>query len=165
MMEYRASGPIAIWVANDLPRPLIRALVEWEVTDQTGAVVTRGSAQNDIPALRTHRISQLSWRLDLDRRYRVVLRLRHRDRVLDENTYDDPFHLVPRPDHFPWAFDPVLGMRCFGGSHAVSSLKVLNKWYGWLARLILPVHDWAEKMLQENKPNPRMDAILRRIFG
>ncbi|MBN1580272.1 MAG: hypothetical protein JXA89_06185 [Anaerolineae bacterium] len=165
MMEYTAAGPIAIWVANDLSRPLLRSLIEWEVTDETRTIVTRGSAQNDIPAQRTHRVAQLSWRLDLDRQYKVVLRLRHKGQILDENTYDDPFHFLPRPEHFPWHFDPVLGMRCFGGPHAVSSLNVLNRWTGRLARLIFPVYDWGEQMLLENKSNPRMDALLRRVFG
>lgn len=165
MMEYTAAGPIAIWVVNDLYRPLLRSLVEWEVVDETGQVVTRGSAQSDIPAYRAHRIALLSWRVEVDRRYQVTLRLRHQGQLLDENTYDDPFHLVPRPEHFPWDFDPVLGMRCFGGPHAVSSIQVLNTWYGRLARLILPVYEWGERMLLEHKANPRLDAFLRRVLG
>ena len=165
MMEYTAAGPIAIWVVNDHHRPLLRSLVEWEVTDETGKVVTRGSAQSDIPAQRAYPITQLSWRLDADCRYKVILRLRHEGQILDENIYDDPFHLVPRPEHFPWDFDPILGMRCFGGPHAVSSLRVLNTWYGRLVRLLFPIYDWGEQMLLEHKSNPMMDGLLRKLFG
>ena len=164
LMEYNRDGPVAVWVANDRLRPLIRALVEWEVKEQSGRVVTRGSAQIDIPAQRAHRVHLLDWKLSPQQRYTILLRLTHRGQVIDENVYDDPFHFAPRPPDFPWGFDPLLGMRCFGGPHSVSSLKVLNTWYGRLARLLFPIYEWGESMLQEHKSNPRLDAWLRKLL-
>jgi hypothetical protein len=84
--------------------------------------------------------------------------------VVDENVYEDPFHPLPRPQHYPWHFDRQLGMRCFGGPHAQSSLKVLNTWYGRLARWVFPVHEWAEERLA-GKSRPRLEAWLQRLFG
>lgn len=165
MMEYNRSGPVAVWVANDLLRPLMRALVEWEVVDEKDNLVTRGSAQADIPAQRAHRIHLLDWKLSPEHRYRVTLRLSHRGELLDENVYDDPFHPAPRPPYFPWGFDPVLGMRCFGGPHAASSLKVLNTWYGRLARLLFPVYTWGEQMLAAHGDTPKPNPILKKLFG
>ncbi|MBN1935194.1 MAG: hypothetical protein JW934_11040, partial [Anaerolineae bacterium] len=165
MMEYNRREPVALWVANDLLRPLMRALVEWEVRDEKGGVVTHGSAQVDIPAQRSHRVHLLDWKLSPEKNYRVALRLSHRNEIIDENVYDDPFHPAPRPPNFPWGFDPVLGMRCFGGPHAQSAIKVLNTWYGRLARLLFPVYTWGEQMLSEHGENPKPNPILRKIFG
>jgi beta-mannosidase len=165
MMEYTADGPIALWVVNDLPRPLLRCLVEWELRNERGDVVTRGSAREDIPAQRAHRVSLLAWKIDPERTYTVMIRLLRNDQLLDENRYEDPFHMPPRPKNYPWHFDPVLGMRCYGGPHARSSLRVLNTWYGRLARLIFPIHDWAENMLAEPKMSSRLGALLKRIYG
>jgi hypothetical protein len=164
MLEHGRQGPVALWAVNDQRRPLVECLVEWLVTDQDGGtMMTRGSAQVDLPAQRTIRVTMLHWRPDLEKRYRLSLRLLHRGTVIDENVYEDPFHPLPRPDKYPWHFDPRLGMRCYGGPHAASSLKVLNTWYGRLARWIFPVYDWAEAMLQA--PSPRRSAWLKRFFG
>jgi len=164
LMEYRASGPVALWVVNDLSRPLLRCMVEWRVSDEQGQVVTRGSAQTDVPAQRAHRVTLLTWRLELEQRYTVSLRLLQQRQVLDENRYDDPFHPLPRPKGYPWLFDPKIGMRCYGGRHAKSSLRVLNTWYGRLATWLFPVYQWAEQMLT-HKPSPRLDALLKALFG
>jgi beta-mannosidase len=165
MLEHGPDGPVALWAVNDQRRPLVDCLVEWHVSAVSGdAVVTRGSAQVDLPAQRTIRVTLLHWRPDPDKRYRVSLRLLHRGAVIDENRYEDPFHPPPRPDNYPWHFDQRLGMRCYGGRHAASSLKVLNTWYGRLARWFFPVHDWAEAMLAQ-KPSPRRMAWLKRFFG
>jgi hypothetical protein len=40
---------------------------------------------------------------------------------------------------------------------------VLNTWYGRVAAWIFPVYRWAEDMLA-GKPNPRLEALLRRLF-
>ncbi len=165
MMEYNRTGPVALWVANDLLRPLINALIEWQVTDEQGQQVTRGSAQIDIPAQRTHRVHLLDWRLASEHRYHITLRLTHRGQLLDENHYEDPFHPAPRPPDFPWGFDPLLGMRCFGGPHAHSALKVLNTPLGRLARLLFPVYEWAERMLAQHGENPQPNPILKKLFG
>ncbi len=165
MLEYNRAGAQAIWVINDTHRPLLQSLIEWQVSDKKGNLVTRGSAQSAIPAQRAFRIHTLDWKLDPARKYQVVLRLTHQGRLLDQNVYDDPFHMSPRPPHFPWGFDPVLGMRCFGGPRSVSSLKVLNTWYGRLARWLFPVYRWAEEMLLEHRVNLRLDALLRRLLG
>ena len=164
MMEYTGGGPVAVWAINDLPRPLLRCLAEWEVRDRRGSVVTRGSAQEDVPAQRAHRISLLRWTTDPAEEYTVYLRLSQRGEVVSENRYVDPFHIQPRPAHYPWDIDPVLGMRCYGGPHAQSSLQVLNTWYGRLARAILPVYDWAESMLKEQKVPSRLGRLLERLY-
>jgi hypothetical protein len=164
LMQHTASEPVALWVVNDVNRPLLRCVVEWEVRERGGEVVTRGTAQTDLPAQRAHRVTLLSWRLDPEKRYTVSLRLLHRGQLLDENRYDDPFHPPPQPQGFPWHFDPKIGMRCFGGPHARSSLRVLNTWYGHLARWLFPVYDWAEEMLA-HKPDPKRNALLRTLFG
>ena len=155
---------MALWVVNDTRRPLIGCLVEWSLKDDRGEVVTRGSAQVDAPAQRAYRVMLLRWQVREDRVYSVVLRLLHKGQVIDENRYDDPFHPLPRPRNYPWSYDPKLGMRCYGGPHAQSSLRVLNTWYGRLARAILPVHDWAERWLAEGL-DPRLAAWLKRLFG
>jgi beta-mannosidase len=165
MMEYTAAGPVAIWVINDLPRPLLRCLVEWEVRDGTESVVTRGSAQEDIPAQRAHRISLLRWAVDPDKQYAVHLRLLHQREVLSENLYQNPFHIQARPAHYPWDFDPLLSMRCYGGPYAQSSLQVLNTWYGRVARAILPVYDWVESMVKEHQVPSRVGKLLKRLYG
>jgi beta-mannosidase len=165
MMEYTASGPVALWVVNDLSRPLLRCLVEWELRNEQGDVVTRGSAREEIPAQRAHRAALLAWRIDPEVRYTVSIRLLQNDQVLDENTYEDPFHMPPRPQGYPWHIDPVLGMRCYGGPHAKSSLRVLNTWYGTLARILFPVYDWAEAMLAEPRMSSKLGNFLRRIYG
>jgi beta-mannosidase len=164
MMEYTASGPVGLWVVNDLERPLLRCMVEWLVSDGEGQTVTRGSAQIDLPAQRVHRVTLLEWRLAPEKRYTVTLKLLQGDRVLDENRYENPFHPLERPQGFPWHFDRQIGMRCFGGPHASSSLRLFNTWYGRLAAWVFPVYDWAEQMLA-NKPSPRLNALLRRVFG
>lgn len=165
MLEYTAAGPVAVWVVNDLIRPLLHCLVEWQVLDQQGSIVTRGSAQEDIPAQRAHRVTLLTWQVDQKASYTVLLRLSHRDQILDENRYDDLFHLPPRPRNYPWRFDPLLGMRCYGGPHARSSLRVFNTWYGTLATWLFPVYEWAERMLKEGRSHAKLDAWLRRLFG
>jgi beta-mannosidase len=164
LMEHTPAGPVALWAVNDLQRPLIDCLVEWSLADASGALVTRGSARVDLPAQRARRVTVLDWRLKPDERYTVHLRLLHRGGLLDENRYEDPFHPLPRPKGYPWQFDRFLGMRCYGGPHARSSLKVFNTWWGRLASWILPVYAWAEEMLAE-KPDPKWYPWLRRIFG
>jgi beta-mannosidase len=164
MMEYVADGPIALWVVNDLPRPLLRCLVEWEVRNEQGDVVTRGSAREEIPAQRAHRVSLLAWKVDPARRYTILMRLLQNGQVLDENRYDDPFHMPPRPKNYPWHFDPLLGMRCYGGPRAKSSLRVLNTWYGRLVRLLFPVYDWAENVLAESKVPSRFSGLLKWLY-
>ena len=164
MMEYTGAGPVALWAINDLRRPLLKCLAEWEVRDARGSVLTRGSAQEDIPAQRAHRISLLRWAVDPAEEYVVYLRLSHRGEVVSENLYKDPFHIQPRPAHYPWDLDPVLGMRCYGGPHAQSSLRVLNTWYGRLAHAILPVYDWAESALKEQKVPSRLGRLLERLY-
>jgi hypothetical protein len=165
IMEYTASGPVALWAINDLPRPLLKCLVEWEVRDGQGGVVTRGTAQEDIPAQRAHRISLLRWTVDPSEEYVVYLRLRHQGEVMSENVYEDPFHVQARPTHYPWDFDPLLAMRCYGGPHAQSSLRVLNTWYGRLARAILPVYDWAESMLKDHRVPSGIGKLLKRLYS
>jgi beta-mannosidase len=164
LMEYTPSAPVALWVVNDLTRPLMDCLVEWMLEDERGEVVTRGSARVDVPAQRAHQVSLLAWRLEADRRYLLQLRLLQKGQVLDENRYDDPFHPLPRPRDYPWHFDPQFGMRCYGGPHAKSSLRIFNTWYGRPASWIFPVYDWAERML-EKKPDPRLNAWFKRFFG
>jgi hypothetical protein len=172
LMELGPEGPAALWAVNDQRRPLVECLVEWEffATAALAAgtagvgVVTRGSAQVDLPAQRAIRVTQLHWRPEPGKRYRVVLRLRHHGTLVDENVYDDPFTPLPRPAKYPWHFDHQLGMRSFGGPHAASSLKVLNTWYGRLARWLFPVHEWAEGMLS-GTPRPKLQAWLKRLFG
>jgi beta-mannosidase len=164
LMEYTVSEPVALWVVNDTRKPLLDCLVEWRLEDERGEVVTRGSAQIDAPAQRAHRVMLLPWRVREDRAYTITLRLLHRGQVIDENQYNDPFHPLPRPKAYPWSFDPQFGMRCYGGPHAQSSLRVLNTWYGRLARAILPVHDWAERWLVEGI-DPRLAAWFKRLFG
>jgi beta-mannosidase len=164
LMEHTASGPEAIWVVNDLTRPLLGCLVEWQVLDQQGETVTRGSAHVDVSAQRAYRVTMLTWNVAPDERYTVLLRLSHQGSVLDENRYDDPFHPPPRPKGFPWLFDPQIGMRCYGGPHARSSLRVLNTWYGRLATWLFPVYQWAEEMLAR-EPGSRSSALLKKLFG
>ncbi len=164
MMEYTAAGPVALWAINDLRRPLLKSLAEWELRDARGTVLTRGSAQEDVPAQRAHRVSLLRWAIDPGERYVVYLRLSQGDEVLSENLYEDPFHIQPRPEHYPWDFDPLLGMRCYGGPHAQSSLRVLNTWYGRLARAMLPVYDWAESMLKGREAPPLLGQLLKRFY-
>jgi beta-mannosidase len=168
MMEHTGSEPVALWVVNDTQRPLLGCLVEWSLQDERGDVLTRGSAQVDLPAQRTHRVMLLKWQraeqVRGDGVYSVVLRLQHNGQAIDENRYDDPFHPLPRPRNYPWSYDPQFGMRCYGGPHAQSSLRVLNTWYGRLARAILPVHDWAERWLAEGL-DPRLAVWLKRLFG
>jgi len=164
MMEVGPGGPVALWAVNDQRRPLVQCLVEWQFTDEAGTVVTRGSAQVDLPAQRVIRVTLLQLRPDPSRCCRVTLRLLHRGTVIDENVYEDPFHSLPRPAKYPWHFDQRFGMRCYGGPHAQSSLKVLNTWYGRLARGLFPIYEWAEGMLG-GKQNPRLNAWLRRLFG
>jgi hypothetical protein len=135
------------------------------VRDDKGSDITRGAAQEDIPAQRAHRIALLDWRRDPGRSYEVHLRLSQRDQILDENRYDDVFGIVPRPAGYPWRFDHLLGMRCYGGPHARSSLRVLNTWYGRLAALLFPVYDWAEHLLSGGTPSPRLQALLRWLLG
>jgi hypothetical protein len=84
--------------------------------------------------------------------------------VVDENHYADHFGPLPRPAYYPWHFDPRLGMRCYGGPHAQSSLKVLNTWYGRLARWVFPVYEWAEAMLG-GEQTPALNAWFKRFFG
>jgi beta-mannosidase len=163
LLEHNAKGPVALWVVNDLARPMLGCMVEWSVLDKQGEVVTRGSAQVDVPAQRAHRVTLLSWRVQ-DEPYDVRLRLVHRGRVLDENHYRNPFRPLPRPQDYPWRFDPVIGIRCYGGRHAKSSLRVLNTWYGRLATLLFPIYEWAEGML-DGAPHPRLYALLKRLFG
>ena len=163
-LEYTASGPVAVWVVNDIAQPLIRCLVEWQVWGEGEVPITRGSAQVDIPAQRAHRVALLAWTPAPDRPCKVVLRLLQNDRVVDENRYDDPFRPLPRPAGYPWHMDPAIGMRCFGGPHAQSSLRVFNTWYGRLAAWLFPVYRWAEGMFKK-KPDPRLDALLRTLFG
>ena len=165
MMEYTRAGPVALWAINDLPRPLLKCLAEWEVRDRHGSVVTRGSAQEDVPAQRAHRIALLRWAVDPAEEYVVHLRLIHRGEVVSENVYEDPFHIQARPAHYPWDLDPVLGMRCYGGPHAQSSLQVLNTWYGRLARAILPLYDWAESMLREQQVPSGLGKLLKGLYG
>jgi beta-mannosidase len=165
MMEVGPEGPVALWAANDQRRPLVDCLVEWRFTEAgAGSEVTRGSAQVDLPAQRAIRVTLLHWQPVPGARYDVTLRLLHRGDLVDENHYADPFHHLPRPDGYPWHFDPQIGMRCYGGPHAQSSLKVLNTWYGRLARWVFPVYEWAEAMLG-GKRTPRLNAWLRRFFG
>jgi beta-mannosidase len=164
LMEHTGTAPVALWVVNDTIKPLIGCLVEWGLEDERGEIVTRGSAQVDVPAQRAHRVMLLGWRVREERAYSVVLRLVHDGRTVDENRYDDPFHPLPRPRAYPWSFDPQFGMRCYGGPHAQSSLRVFNTWYGRLARAIFPVHDWAERWLAQG-PDPRLSAWLKRLFG
>jgi hypothetical protein len=165
MMEYTPAGPKALWVVNDLAQPLLGCLVEWELASDDGTIVTRGSAQVDIPATRAYRVTILTWKVDPERSYRVSLRLSRKGQVLDENCYEDPFHFLPRPKGYPWLVDPVLGVKCYGGRRARSSLRVLNTWYGRLATLLFPVYAWAEQQLVDNTPNEKRDAVLRWLFG
>ena len=165
MMEYTSQGPKALWVINDLPRPLLGCLAEWEVRDDQDTVVTRGSAKEDIPPQRAHRVTLYAWKVKPDRRYTVHLSLSKRGEVIDENTYDHPFQDRPRPNNYPWDFDPVLGMRCYGGRHAQSSLRILNTWYGKLARWLLPIYDWAESMLGGQQLPSRFGRLLKRMYG
>jgi beta-mannosidase len=165
MLEHTASGPKAVWVVNDLARPLLNALVEWQIVDAAGKLVTRGSAMSDIPAQRAHRVALISSQLDLSETYTIELELSHDGQPLDTNTYRDPFHMPPRPRNYPWHFDPVLGMRCYGGPHAASSLAVLNTWYGKLARALFPVYDWAESILAGAKLPSVVEGLLRRMLG
>ncbi|MFN2156072.1 MAG: hypothetical protein ACK2UX_12620, partial [Anaerolineae bacterium] len=144
--------------------PLLKCLAEWELHDAHGTVLTRGSAQEDVPAQRAHRVSLLRWAIDPGERYVVYLRLSQGDKVLSENVYEDPFHIQPRPEHYPWDFDPLLGMRCYGGPHAQSSLRVLNTWYGRLARAVLPVYDWAESILKGRETPPFLGQLLKRFY-
>ena len=165
MMEYTPAGPAALWVVNDLAQPLLGCLVEWEVESGDGGIVTRGSAQADLPAMRAYRVTLLTWKVDPQKSYQVSLRLSRNGRMLDENRYEDPFHFLPRPKGYPWLVDPVLGVKCYGGRRARSSLRVLNTWYGRLATWLFPVYAWAERQLKENASNPRLDALLRWLFG
>jgi hypothetical protein len=91
---------------------LLKCLAECQVRGSDGTVVTRGSAQEDIPAQRAHRVSLLRWGVDPTQAYTVDLLLSQQGNAVAENHYHDPFHLRPRPSHYPWSFDPLLGMRC-----------------------------------------------------
>jgi hypothetical protein len=106
----------------------------------------------------------LHWKLKPDRSYKVLLRLLQKGQLLDENLYDDPFHPLARPKGYPWRFDPVLGMRCYGGRYAQSPFRALNTWYGKIASWLLPVYKWVEETLV-HESNPRLDALLRKLFG
>jgi hypothetical protein len=55
-------------------------------------------------------------------------------------------------------------MRCYGGPHAQSSLRVFNTWYGRLARWLFPVYEWAEEMLS-GKSRPGLERWLKRLSG
>jgi beta-mannosidase len=164
LMEHTGIEPVALWVVNDTMRPLLNCLVEWRLEDEQGEVLTRGSAQVDVPAQRAHRVTLLAWRIRADRVYSIVLRLLHGGRQIDENRYHDPFHSLPRPSDYPWSFDTRFGMRCYGGPHARSSLRVLNTWYGRLARVLFPVYDWAERWLADGL-DPRLTRWLERLLG
>lgn len=165
MMEYTAAGPEALWVINDLNRPLLRCLAEWEVQNSKGEIITRGSAQEDIPAQRAHRMSILTWNVEKGHPYVIVLKLSRRGELLDENRYEDPFHMPARPSHYPWDYDPVLGMRCYGGPHAQSSLRVLNTWYGRAARLLFPVYEWLEALLAGHEMPSWTAGLLKWLYG
>jgi beta-mannosidase len=163
MLEYTPYCPKALWVVNDLARPLLRCLVEWKVQDDEGQVVTHGAAQEDIPAQRAHRVTLLTWNIDRTKSYQVWLCLTQKGQKLAENHYDDLFNFPPRPANYPWHFDPVLGMRCYGGPHAQSSLRILNTWYGRLATWLFPVYEWAERRLA-GEFSPQLDAWLKKLF-
>lgn len=156
--------PVGVWVINDCRRPLFDCLVEWEVCDREGRVLTRGTAQQDVPAQRAHRVASLRWATVPESRPSVRLRLIHQGQVLDENLYPDFLAVLPRPAGYPWRLDPLLGMRCYGGPFAVSSLRLFNTWYGRLAQVLFPVYDWAEAMLAGGNAPSGLARLLDRLY-
>jgi beta-mannosidase len=110
-MEYKDT-PVALHAVNDSLADLGECTAEWTVTTNNGQDVAHGKGRVHLGPDSHARLGDLSFAVEKDVAYRVVLSLRAPDgRELARNVYLDPFHHPQRPEGHPGRMDPEIGMR------------------------------------------------------
>ena len=112
-MEHHTE-PVAVWVANDHRWGLGRCKAQWWVSDASGSKVAEGEREIDVGPDSSVRVSDLAFRIDKEKVYRVALSLVDaQGRVLASNVYEDAFDHPPHPQGHPARISHELGVRLY----------------------------------------------------
>ncbi|MBI5667163.1 MAG: hypothetical protein HZC41_04075 [Chloroflexi bacterium] len=114
VLEHDGRRPIALWVLNDTPMVYPDARLSWHVYDAAGQVLLKVTQVLDVGANGAQRVGTCIWPLPPAQCVRIELALRDADgKLVSENVYHHPFQPSPRPQGYPWKFDPYLGCKTF----------------------------------------------------
>ena len=120
-LEHDGHKPSALWVLNDTQLVYPKAVIGWRVLDAAGKVLLEGKQPFDVAPNAAQRVSAVAWEIAPADCARVELSLYSADgTLLVENHYKHPFQPTPRPEGYPWKFDPYLGTKVFNKPDAPS---------------------------------------------
>lgn len=120
-LEHDGHKPSALWVLNDTQLVYPKAVIGWRVLDAGGKVLLEGKQPFDVKANASQKVCAAAWNITPVDCARVELTLHNADgTLLVENHYKHPFQPIPRPEGYPWKFDPYLGTKVFNKPDAPS---------------------------------------------
>lgn len=162
-LEHDSRRPRRLWVFNDTPQVYPNATVLWQVKDTDGGTLLKGEYHCDIPANQSRYVTDARWSIPPQRCARVELSIRAADgTLLTSNGYQHPFRPTPRPEGYPWKFDPFLGTKVFDRPDAPS---LANYNVPAITRLVpLGLRErLAEWALRQQLPTWLVSALARMI--
>ncbi len=120
-VEHDGRRFYGLWVYNDMPVPHSACTFAWKVFDVAGNLTVSGEMVFDVEANESCRVADVNWPSGPASCHRIELELRDRSgNILVTNQYDHPLQPTPRPEGYPWRFDPYLGFKVFARADAVS---------------------------------------------
>ncbi len=116
-LEHDGRQAAAVWVYNDTMQAYPNALISWVVRDAAGNVLVEGKQAFDVTANASQKVCAVA---PTDcARVELTLHTAAGDLATD-NVYTHPFRPTPRPEGYPWKFDPYLGTKVFNKPDAPS---------------------------------------------
>jgi beta-mannosidase len=118
-LEHDGRQPSALWVFNDTIQTYPDATIKWTVWNAKGKVLVEGQQPFNVAANASQKVCATAWNVTPDARVELTL-LTANGEVIAENLYVHPFKPTPRPQGYPWKFDPYLGTKVFNHVDAPS---------------------------------------------
>ncbi|MEO8609379.1 MAG: sugar-binding domain-containing protein [Chloroflexota bacterium] len=161
-LEHDGRHPHSLWVFNDTPQAYPNSVVCWKVSNQAGIVLLEGQITFDVKANTSQQVMPITWNIPPDDYGYLELSLCAADStILASNFYRHPFQPLPRPQSYPWNFDPVLGVKVFDQPGAASLANQTNN--PIIKRVPLRLREkLAEWALRQPFP-PRLLSFIARI--
>ncbi|MBA3872340.1 MAG: hypothetical protein H0X30_24630, partial [Anaerolineae bacterium] len=120
-LEHNGKRPASLWIFNDTMQAYPKAVVRWTVRDANGQILLDDKQSFDVEANSVQKVCDTGWNVVPNDCARVELSLIDANgQVLSENAYKHPFQPSPRPEGYPWKFDPYLGTKVFNRPDAPS---------------------------------------------